>query len=77
MSETEQYRVGDLWPLDQPGAEPAAPVLVCYCGGHVEATGGTCESCGRTFDHQGRRVIDTEDLDSETGELLPVYPEFI
>lgn len=72
MSDTTKYRPCDVWPLDQAGAEGATLVLVCYCGGHVDAAGGTCEMCGRVFDDRGRRLVDAEDLDPETGELIPM-----
>ena len=73
----EQFNVGDRWPDDQPGAEGATLVLVCYCGGHVDYTGGTCETCGRTFDEHGTRIIDKDDIDPDTDELLPVPTEII
>jgi hypothetical protein len=73
-----EYQDGDLWPTDQPGAEGASLEMICWCGSTcLQSNDGSyrCETCGRSFDHQGRRIIDVENDVDEDGELLPISPE--
>jgi hypothetical protein len=73
-----EYQDGDPWPKDQPGAEAASLEMICWCGSTClqgNDANYRCETCGRSFDHQGNRIIDIENDVDEDGELMPISTE--